>query len=253
MAATRRTTGFYVGRGLLAGLAGGLAMAAFLLAVGERSIRDALAIEAAAEHASDGAAVHHEEMFTRDTQVFGGAVAAVLFGVLLGAVFAVVFAAVRHRSRAKDDFQRSLWLGAVGFGTLSLLPALCYPANPPAVGDPDTVGQRTGAYLSLLALGVILAIAAWLGSRALRERGVADHARITLVAVAYVAAVGAGYAIWPDNPDDVALPAQLIWEFRIAAIGGAAALWAGLALAFGWLLRDKPPAPTPVGAQKLTA
>lgn len=247
MTATRRTTGFYVGRGLFAGLAGGLAMAAFLLVIGERSIRDALAIE---EAAAEGGAAHHEEMFTRDAQVMGGMLAAVLFGLLVGAVFGIVFAAVRHRSRAKDDFQRALWLGAVGFGTLTLLPALRYPANPPAVGDPDTVGARTGAYLSLLALGVILAIAAWLASRHLRGTGMPDHVRVTLVGAGYLAAVGTAYAIWPDNPDAVELPAQLIWDFRVAALGGAAALWAALAVAFGLLVRERAlPVPTPPPAK----
>ena len=230
---------YYAGRGLLAGLAGGAAMAAFLLAVGERSIRKALAIEAAASGTGGGAG-GHEEMFSRHTQLIGGALAGVLFGLFVGAVFGVVFAGVRHRSRARDDFARALWLGAIGFGTLSLLPALRYPANPPAVGDPDTVGERTGAYLSLLALGVILAVAAWLASRWLRERGTPDHVRVTAVGLGYLACVLGAYAIWPDNPDPVEVPADLIWQFRLAALGGAAALWTALAVAFGWAVRERP-------------
>lgn len=219
----------YLRRGALAGLAGGAAMAAFLLAVGERSIRQALAIEAAASHGEPGV-----EEFSRGTQLAGGAMAALLYGLFIGAVFAVVFAAVRHRSRLRDDFARALGLAAVGFGTLVLVPALKYPANPPAVGDPDTVGQRTVAYLTLVGLSIVASLAAWRLSRYLRAQGLADHQRLPMVGLAYLTLVGVAYLAWPANPDAVTVPAQLIWRFRLATLGGAAALWAVLGVVFGW-------------------
>ena len=223
--------GAYLRRGALAGLAGGAAMAIFLLAVGERSIRAALAIEAARSSVSGEPSV---EMFSRSTQVLGGVIAALLYGLFVGAIFGVVFAAVRHHSRLSDDFLRALGLGAVAFGTLVLVPALKYPANPPAVGDPATVGQRTVAYLTMLAAAVTLALAAWRASRALRARGLPDHVRLTVVAAGYVAAVALAYVVWPANPDRVDVPATLLWRFRLASLGGAAALWSVLAAVFGW-------------------
>lgn len=230
----------YLRRGVLAGLAGGAAMAAFLLLVGERSIRQALAIEAARSRGEPSV-----EEFTRGTQLAGGVVAALLYGLFIGAVFAVVFAAVRHRSRLRDDFARALALSAVGFGTLVLVPALKYPANPPAVGDPATVGRRTVAYLTLVGLSVVASFATWRASRYLRGRGVPDHLRLPALALGYLALVGAAYLAWPANPDRVSVPAQLIWRFRLAALGGTAALWAVLGVVFGWVcLRadDRPPA-----------
>jgi hypothetical protein len=219
----------YLRRGVLAGLAGGAAMAAFLLAVGERSIRQALAIEAARSQGEEGV-----EVFSRGTQLAGGAAAALLYGLFAGAVFAVVFAAVRHRSRLRDDFSRALGLAAVAFATLVLVPALKYPANPPAVGDPDTVGQRTVAYLTLMGLSVVASLAAWRLSRYLRAQGLADHQRLPLVGLGYLALVFIGYLAWPANPDQVTVPAQLIWRFRLASLGGAAALWTVLGVVFGW-------------------
>ena len=214
--------GAYLRRGTVAGLAGGAAMAIFLLAVGERSIRAALAIEAARSSVSGEPSV---EMFSRPTQVLGGVIAALLYGV---------FAAIRHHSRLSDDFLRAVGLGAVAFGTLVLVPALKYPANPPAVGDPGTVGQRTAAYLTMLAAAVTLALAAWRASRALRARGLPDHVRLTVVAAGYIAAVALAYVVWPANPDRVDVPATLLWRFRLASLGGAAALWSVLAAVFGW-------------------
>jgi hypothetical protein len=204
-------------------------MAAFLLAVGERSIRQALAIEAARSQGEPGV-----EEFSRGTQLAGGAMAALLYGLFIGAVFAVVFTAVRHRSRLRDDFARALGLAAVGFGTLVLVPALKYPANPPAVGDPATVDQRTIAYLTLVGLSVVASLAAWRLSSYLRTQGLADHQRLPLVGLAYLTLVGIAYLAWPANPDAVTVPAQLIWRFRLATLGGAAALWTVLGVVFGW-------------------
>src|SRR5258706_14679841 len=79
-------------RGVFAGGVGGAAMAGFLLAAGEPSIRRALALESRQHHAE-----HVEQMFSRGVQVLGGVCAAMLYGVLLGAIFAVAFAVVRHR------------------------------------------------------------------------------------------------------------------------------------------------------------
>lgn len=221
--------------GALAGLAGGSAMAVALHLLGEPSIRRALDIEAARSAAEEGV-----EMYSRGAQLAGGSLALLLYGAVAGAIFGVVFAAVRHRSRLRTDFERALGLGAVAFGVLVLVPALKYPANPPAVGDPATVGQRTVAYLTLVAISCVVAVGAWRGSRYLRVRGLSDPARISVVVVGYVAAVALAYGLWPGNPDAVDVPATLIWRFRLAAIGGAAALWSVLAFTFGWLCIRSP-------------
>lgn len=224
----------YLRRGALAGLAGGAAMAVFLVLYGERSIRAALAIEeanAAAEHDHGGA----EALFSRGEQIFGGTMALLVYGLFIGTVFGVVFAAVRHHSRLRDDFWRSLGLGAVAFGTLVLVPALKYPGNPPAVGDPDTVGERTASYLTLLAAAIILAVGMWRLSQWLRRQGFEDAIRVPAVALVYVAAMAVVFVVWPSNPDPIEVPAKLIWRFRLAALGGSATLYAVMAAAFGWM------------------
>jgi hypothetical protein len=175
---SRRATpmGVIIRRGLLAGLAGGVAMAAFLLLVGEASIREALALEAAR---SEGG--HGDEMFSRGVQVTGGAIAALIYGVLLGAVFAVVYTAIRPPC-AINAFRRSLGLGAIGYVTIVLVPAVKYPANPPGVGDPDTIGLRTASYLTLLCASILLAILARALWARLRDRGIAEEVRVVVSA-----------------------------------------------------------------------
>ena len=233
--------------GALAGLAGGIAMALFLVAVGEQSIRAAIAIEDAAAHASGEV---HEEVFSRGTQVLGGMVGSAVAGVLLGLVLAVVLASVRHRLAARDDWRRAMLVAATGFVTIALVPALKYPANPPAVGSPDTVGRRTTLYLIVLAWGILAAWGGWRLSLWLRERGTPEHLRLSAAVGLFVALVGLGFVVLPGTPDAVTTaPATLVWRFRLASLGGAAAFWSVAGAVLGTLLvgraRERVPAPAP--------
>jgi len=216
--------------GAVAGLAGGAAMAAVLAVAGQGPIGRAIALEAGGG----------DEVFSRGVQQAGGAFGAVLFGVVVGMVFAVAFAAVRHRLATPDDWRAAVVLAVTGFAALFLVPFLRYPANPPGVGDADTIGRRTALYLLALGWSAVATWAAWRASRALRHRGAADHVRLPAVAATYVALVAAGLMALPPNPDAVAVPATLLWQFRLATVGGAMALWAVLGTVFGWLqVRDR--------------
>jgi hypothetical protein len=223
------TVGAFIRRGLAAGLAGGAAMAAFLLLVGESSIRQALVIEAARSGGE-----HGEELFSRSQQVEGGVIAALLYGLLLGAVFAVVYAATRSHRGPMSDFRRSVCLGAIGYVTVVVVPALKYPANPPGVGDPDSIGSRTVAYLTLLGASILLAVLVRMLWLRLRDRGFTEEVQVVVAGGVWFLAVALAVILWPANPDVVSLPAQLLWRFRLAALGGALALWTTLAIVFGW-------------------
>lgn len=214
-----------LGHGALAGLAGGAAMAVVLAVAGEGPIERAIALEAGGG----------EEVFTRGAQQAGGAAGALLFGVVAGTVFAVVFTVVRHRLATPDDWRAAMALAATAFATVFLVPFLRYPASPPGVGDPDTIGRRTALYLLVLAWSAVATWAAWRAGRGLRERSAPDHVRLPAVAATYVALVAVGMVALPPDPGPVAVPATLLWQFRLATVGGALALWAVLGTVFGWL------------------
>lgn len=232
-----------VSRALAAGAIAGVLFAGYLYVVVEPSIDEAIALEeqlAADAHDHGSVAPHpHDEdaMFTRSEQVSGGVAAGAIYALVLAVVFGTVYAATRHRLPGRSDLSRTAWLAAVSFGAVALVPALKYPPNPPAVGDPDTVGERTVQYLALLATGLLLVWALTRLSRVLRGR-LDDASRIAAVSVATVAAFGLALVAFPTNPDaiDPAVPAGLVWDFRIRSIGGLALLWASVGLALGWLL-----------------
>lgn len=220
--------GGYIRRGAIAGVAGGMASALFLLLVGESVIGDAIRLEEARAGGGD-------PMFSRGVQTLGGALGMIFVSVALGVIFSASFAAVRHRLPGRDDWQRSISWAAMAFVVVYLVPFAKFPPNPPAVGDPDTIDERTLLYIAILAWSIG---AAWAAARLgtwLRCRDLPDPVRLSAVAGAFVVLVAIGYVVVPGSPDAVTAPATLIWRFRLASAGGALTLWAVTGVVFGLL------------------
>ncbi|MFC0528422.1 CbtA family protein [Phytohabitans kaempferiae] len=232
---TPLTLGAVLRRAALAGLFAGVAAALAALLVVEPRIDDALAIEAARSTSDE------EPLFSRATQVFGGMVAAAAVAVCLALVVGVVFARVRHRLPGTTDFGRAALLAFLAFTTVALLPALKYPANPPGVGDPDTVTERTVQYFTLIAAAIAVTWLAFLVHDRLAARPWPPAYR----AAAGVAVGAVGYTAllmtWPSTPDGVPadIPAALLWDFRLASVAELAALWTVFGLSFGLLLTPR--------------
>jgi predicted cobalt transporter CbtA len=241
------TLGAVVRRGLIAGAVAGVAASLFALIAVEPSIRRALAVEEA--RPSDGE--EHEELVGRTMQVIGGVVAAVAVALCVGLVVAVVFAKLRHHLPGTTDFGRAGTLAACGFVAIALVPAIKYPANPPGVGDPETINTRTLQYATLIAASIAVIWLAFLVRATVAKRGwQPPPAAVAAVAVAVVGFILL-VLIWPDTPDSVPgdISAKLLWEFRIASIGELAALWATLGLALGLLLTSPRTADTALGSR----
>jgi predicted cobalt transporter CbtA len=220
-------------RALLAGLMAGGLLALYLWTVAESTIDAAIALE----ESSGGGDHAGPPLFTRGQQVAGGMLAGIIFAVAVATVFGTVYAAVRHRLTGRSDFFRVVHLAVVAFATTALFPMLKYPANPPAVGDPDTVNERTVQYVALLVFSIAAAVliarlSAWLRSRC------DDPTRIVWLTVVTVALYGGALLVFPSSPDsiDPAVPAGLIWRFRLQSLGGSALVWTVLGLGLGWML-----------------
>jgi hypothetical protein len=222
----------FLWRGATAGAIAGVLAAIFQWLVTEREIRAALAIEAAANPGGDA-------MFTRSTQVVGGMLAVGIYGICLGVVFSFALAVCAPLLRGDTWFARSIRLSSMLFVGWVLIPQLKYPANPPAVGDPDTIGQRTAWYVALLVIGLLAVFGCAALWRWATARGLDDAVRFSLVAVVGGGVVGVAYAMLPANPDDNTAPANLIWRFRLESLVGNVIIWFGIAAAFGLLARQR--------------
>jgi hypothetical protein len=219
----------YLRRGMAAGLLAGLLAGLFAFFVGEPILDRAIALEEAS------AGDHHEEIFSRSTQKVGLFFATGLFGLTVGGVFGIVYAFFRERLVAGNDLKRSISLAGAIFAGAFLVPFLKYPANPPSVGDPSTIRERTAAYFTLVALSLLAILLAWLAARTLRARGAGASRRRLMVGAGLVVVVGVLFLLLPAAPSAGGFPSGALWAFRLSSFGTQLTFWAGLGLLFGVL------------------
>jgi len=224
----------YLRRGLAAGLMAGLLAGLFGCFVGEPALDRAIALEEASAGGHPGGH-HEEEVFSRSTQKAGLFFATGLSGATAGGIFGLAFAFFRERLASRRDLVRSVSLAGAVFCGVVLIPALKYPANPPSIGDPATIGARTIAYFALISLSLLAVLAVWQMSRTLRKRGTSAPARRLLVGLVFAAVVAALFLALPAGPSAEDFPIGLLWGFRLAALGTQAVLWAGIGILFGLL------------------
>jgi predicted cobalt transporter CbtA len=244
-------------RGMLAGLVAGLLCFCFLKVYGEPQVDGAITFETqlekvkaeaahAAAHASGTAHTHSHaaqdaqpELVSRETQAgLGLFVAVMVYSTAFGGLFALAFAFAYGRVPGALTPQAvSALLAAMFFVAIYLVPNLKYPANPPSVGEPETIGLRTALYFIMIAVS----IAAMVGSAALKRPLAArfgDWNANLLIAACYVVVVAVAGLLLPavnEVPDQ--FPAALLWRFRIASIGSQLLMWAAIGLLFGALAR----------------
>ncbi|MGR4880782.1 CbtA family protein [Streptomyces sp. LARHCF249] len=235
-------------RGMLAGLIAGLFAFAVAYVVGEPPVNGSIAVEeaqaaqdAAGAHAGHGAeagaAEEEEELVSRPVQsTLGLATGVLVYGVALGGIASLAFSFALGRVGGFSPRATAALTAAAAFATVYLVPFLKYPATPPAVGNPDTIGQRTTLFFLMILLSVLLGVGAVIAGRRLAPR--LGNWNATLAAGAgFVVAVGLAFAFLPDNDDAVkpGFPAALLWEFRVASLAVQAVLWAVFAIVFGVL------------------
>jgi predicted cobalt transporter CbtA len=265
MGETTETWSARLRRGLLAGLAGGVAAAAVLWLLVEPALERAIALEASGAdgHTHGGGVAHHShdsgEAVTRLQQQVGGTVTVIVVSVLLGLAFAVVHARSRHRLGRGSDVARSVALGGLAFGVLALAPAVLVPANPPGVGDPATVNSRTLTYVLALLLGTLVVGAVFAVHARLRDRGASRATLIAGTASVACALIAALFVLGPRVSETVpaGMPTDLLWQFRSASLLQLAAMWLVMGLVHGLLEQRahrparpaaRVPSPQPTGA-----
>ncbi|MFD0535589.1 CbtA family protein [Actinomadura luteofluorescens] len=254
-------------RGLLLGLLAGLVAGVFAFAVGEPRIDDAIALENAAAAPGHGAAAEpesathghesgtheqetgkheHGEEVSRGTQKAGLFLATGLYGLAVGGVFALAFAGLRGRVGPRSDAALALAAAGTAFAAVIVVPFLKYPANPPAVGDPETINTRTLLYLAMIGVGLLSTAIAVTTARSVRG---GPWARWSAAVLAFVVPVAVASLLLPtvdEVPDG--FPATLLWQFRITSLGTQLVFWASFGTLFGWFCDRAARAPAPAPA-----
>lgn len=230
--------GGLLARGMVAGLVAGLLASAVASILGEPSIERAIAYESAAVQASSP--MEEPELVSRAFQAREGLLAAsALYGTAIGGLFGLGFALAYGRLGRLGPKATTAALAVAGFVAIALLPALKYPANPPAVGSPETIGTRTALYFALLLVSVGAMALAAVASRPLRSRFGAVRGNLGALALLVTLVVIAALALpAPEQvPED--FPADVVAGFRLASLATQATLWAALGLGFALVLPQR--------------
>ncbi|MFJ7589050.1 CbtA family protein [Streptomyces sp. NPDC097617] len=242
-------------RGMLAGLIAGLFAFTVAYVVGEPPVRGSIAVEEAqaakdaasapsahAGHGGDAASgeaaeEEEEELVGRPVQsTVGLATGVLVYGVALGGIASLAFSFALGRVGRFSPRATAALTGAGAFALVYLVPFLKYPATPPAVGNPDTIGQRTTLFFLMILLSVLLGVGAIILGRRLAPRVGNWNATLTAGA-GFIVAAAVAFVILPDNNDAVqaGFPAALLWEFRVASLAVQLVLWTVFAIVFGVL------------------
>jgi predicted cobalt transporter CbtA len=220
-------------RGMVVGVLAGLLV--FLAAhwLGEPQVDRAIAFESAANQAK-GEAAEPEVVSRRVQKTFGLFTAAVVYGAALGGIFGLVFAYSHGRVGPTRPRSLSAFLACIGFVAIAFVPSLKYPANPPAVGNPDTIGVRTGAFFLMILISIVAAILSLKVSRFSTRRFGGWNGGLLAIGLFIVLVGLCAYALPVINEVPAGFPADVLWHFRLAAWALQAVLWAVIGLLFGW-------------------
>ncbi len=258
-------------RGIAAGGLAGLLAALFTRIMAEPVIQKSIDYESARDAMEDalrkaaGLAPNPPgpDIFNRSAQRNVGApIGLFLFGMAMGALFAVIFVLVyrRYGKQLKPRAIAVMIAGAAFLG-IYLVPFLKYPANPPAIGHPDTIHARGNLYLGMVAISIASLIAAFFLARYLATRWGGWNGTIA-TALAFIAWMAIIMAIFPalghlhsnvvqygnvatETPLPLknahgqivypGFPADVLFKFRLYCVINQIILWSTIGLTFGLL------------------
>jgi hypothetical protein len=274
----------FIVRGFTAGALGGLLAFVFARLLAEPVIESSIAYESGRRAAEDSlrraaglaAAAPDSELFSRDVQSNAGlGVGMIVFGLAMGGLFAVAYVLVARGMRPRVRPRAlALAVATAGFVSFFLLPFLKYPANPPAIGHPDTIRARGLLHLAMVAVSVVSVLGAVLAARRLGPRLGSWNAALS-AGVALVAWLAIVMAVLPplghlhanqaefgrfatETPQPLrdrsgaivypGFPADLLFRFRMYSVMAQAILWGTIGLAFG-VLAERLTAESPMRAE----
>lgn len=224
---------------ILAGLFAAVLASLFHQVLTEPVIDRAIAAEEARAAAQPGHAHEEEPVVSRGGQKVGLVVGLLIYGLVWGLLVGLALYATRGWAPPGWSLgRRGLIAAGLAGWSVALFPFLKYPANPPGVGEPETIGYRQTLYLGFILLAVLGAALAV----SLRRRlgGASRGAGAWIAPIAFYAVWAlAIYALMPPNPDPVELSASIVRPFRALSLSGLVVFWGGFALAIAYLGRER--------------
>jgi|SRR5919106_980992 predicted cobalt transporter CbtA len=159
----------------------------------------------------------------------GEIIAGTILGLSIGSLYGIVFAYTRGSISGTNNKKKALIVASIMWFVLFLMPALKYPPNPPAVGNPETIYYRQSLYVAFLAISGFSA----LGLAFLYRKMASSNTKKAIIPSAYAAIMAGAYLAMPANPDPINAPIDLVIGFRITSAITISMFWALLGVIFG--------------------
>lgn len=168
-------------------------------------------------------------------QKSGQVLAGVILGLAMGSLFGIVFALSRNSLPGKNIVTKAVFLSGLMWFTLYLIPFLKYPANPPTVGEADTVVLRMILYVSFIIISGIGIIVFYKLFTKLNKN------KKYFALIGYAGLMSIAFIMMPDNPDEITAPMNLVNEFRFVSVLGVTSFWGSVGIILGlfWKKFDK--------------
>ncbi|MFZ5849729.1 MAG: CbtA family protein [Actinomycetota bacterium] len=236
-------------RGLVAGLVAGIATFFVAYSVGEPHVEAAIALEesaaASGEAPAEGSHDHGDEpsgghsdtdshshgeedentAVSRGTQrTWGLLTGSLAVGVALGGIVALVAAGAVGRMGGLQPGQSTALVALLGFVAFALVPFLKYPANPPAVGSADTIGDRTALYFGFVVVSVLVAVSATYAGLRLCDR-LGTFGGVVVGAAGYLVVMVVAGQLFATVNEVGDFPGDTLWFFRRASLFTLATMW----------------------------
>jgi len=224
--------GYFIAIVLISGFTAGTIHGAVNLVIVEPYLDEAISIENrnlfASGDAEDTPQFWVEYNSYRDWQKSGQLLAGGILGMSIGALFGIVFAYSRNSLPEGHTVKKTFVLAAIMWITIFLIPFLKYPANPPTVGDADTVVLRGILYLSFIAISGFSAVGF---SRLYKKLENKKY----FAFIGYAVFITAVFFIMPPSPDEVTAPMDLVNGFRTMSVVAVSTFWVAEAIILGAL------------------
>ncbi|RNJ80489.1 MAG: hypothetical protein D9C04_01100 [Nitrosopumilus sp. B06] len=177
--------------------------------------------------AQDTAEFRAEYEGYRSWQKSGMILGTVVLGISIGSLFGIVFALSRNSLPGQSDVKKSFALAGIMWFALFVVPFLKYPANPPTIGEADTLALRTALYVSFVIISGLGAVCFYKLSKIL------PSGKKILALAGYAMLISVAFAVMPENPDKITVHADLITGFRIMSMLGITSFWVSVGVFLG--------------------
>jgi len=156
----------------------------------------------------------------------GQVLAGAILGTSIAALVGIVFLFVRKVLPEGNNVKKTLVLSGLMWFTIFVIPFLKYPANPPTVGEAETVVMRGILFLSFIAISGLGAVAFYQVYKKLQNKKIIAFA-------GYAVFISAIFFLMPENPDEITAPMELVDGFRGASFVAVTIYWLTLGLILG--------------------